>query len=376
MTQTSTTSPNNNVTITNAKEPQRVGFFQTIQVAQPIDGDSQSELPSSVTIHDDLHGTHTITEPVLIAILLSTSFLRLASIGQHGISNLLGINPAVTRYEHSVGACLIVRAADASLGEQVAALLHDVSHTVLSHDVDWALSKPGQSFHEDQKDRFIAMTDLPAILAKHGFEDLKPLHEELYPLVEWPAPGLCADRLDYAVRDSVAFGTLSRQDARRILTSIKAYPDATSPDRFLVIQDQDLALILSRAYLASDRDIWSNPAHVALSRHVGSLIAAAVGSGRISEQVLWSLSDHEFWGKLRAVAGPEELQLIHRIESDKQLDDTGLRLPRAAKVRVLNPDVSPMDAAGSPKPLSKVSPVWAQELQAYVDAREALREQS
>ncbi|KAI9151948.1 putative protein YdhJ [Paramyrothecium foliicola] len=347
----------------------RVGLFQTLDITTV--GPDQTV---TATIHDDLHGTQRITEPVLTALLASPFFRRLATIGQHGISNLLNINPAVTRFEHSVGAMLVVRSAGGALDEQIAALLHDVSHTVLSHDVDWALSAPGESYHEVHKDRYLAMTDLPAILATHGFRDLKPFHEELFPLVEWPSPSLCADRLDYAVRDSAAFGFLSLPDARRILASIKAYPSPTSPERFLVIQDQELALILARAYLAADRDIWSNPAHVTMSKDVGSLISATVRSGRIQEETLWQLSDREFWAQLRSVAEPAELAIIQRLESQKELDDTGLRLPKAAKVRTLDPDVVAQDTNNLPVPLSSLSLAWSKERQDYIDARQALRE--
>jgi HD superfamily phosphohydrolase len=347
----------------------KVGLFQTIETT--VDKDA-----ASITIHDELHGTHTISEPVILAVLTSPFFRRLATIGQHGISNLLSVNPCVTRFEHSVGAFLIVRKAGAALDEQLAALLHDVSHTVLSHDVDWALSEPGESYHEVQKDRFLAMTDLPAILTAHGFQDLKPFHEELFPLVEWPSPHLCADRLDYAVRDSTSFGLLALEDARRILASVQAHPSSSSPDRFLVLDNQDLALILARAYLAADRDIWSHPSHVAMSTQVGSLIAAVIKSGRIQEEQLWKMSDREFWDTLRAVADPAEVDVMNRLESVQLTDGAGLRLPKAAKVRTLDPDVFSPATAGAPTPLSQLDPAWAQERQTYIEARQALREQT
>ncbi|KAH7311390.1 hypothetical protein B0I35DRAFT_438005 [Stachybotrys elegans] len=339
----------------------KVGHFQSIQLDD-----------ASVTVHDDLHGSHVITEPALVELLKSPALARLASVHQHGINGLLGVTPAVTRFEHSVGAFLIVRKAGAALDEQIAALLHDISHTVLSHVMDWALSQPGDSFHETHKARYIDMTQLPHILAKHGFADLKPLEEHLYPLVEFPAPRLCADRLDYAVRDSVAFEKLPLQDARDILASIRSYPAAESPDRFLVSHDPALALQLSRAYLASDRDVWSNPAHVDVSNKIGQLIGDLVRSGKIAESILWTVSDREFWQILHDAADAQGRELIKEVESKKLPPEDGLGLPVAAKVRTLDPHVYDT-VQRRPVPLTEINNDWAEELQAYIASRQALR---
>ena len=65
------------------------------------------------------------------------------------ITALLGITQPITRYEHSVGVMLLARRVGGGLREQVAALLHDVSHTAFSHVIDHV-------FH-DQARRPLAM---------------------------------------------------------------------------------------------------------------------------------------------------------------------------------------------------------------------------
>jgi HD superfamily phosphohydrolase len=342
-----------------SSSPVKVGLFQTIEFPSA----------SSVIIRDEIHGTHEISEPVLVELLQSPALRRLSGVCQAGISGLLGLTPPVTRFEHSVGAFLIVRKAGAELDEQIAGLLHDVSHTVLSHLMDWALSEPGESFHEVHKDRYVAKTELPSILKKHGYTDLKPLDEELYSLVEWPAPGLCADRLDYAMRDTVAFRKLELAEAHKILASISAFSDETS--RFLVIKDEGLALSLARAYLLADKDVWSNPYHVDLSMRAGKIIGDMVRDGRIEEDKLWTLSDQEFWDALRAAAHPAELEEIKRIETEG-LPESVPGLPKAAKVRTLDPDVCP-PGTSQPLPLSRMSEVWAEEVENYRRSRQAIR---
>lgn len=341
----------------------KVGFFQTIE--------SVSE--STLLVRDELYGEHTISEPILVKLLRSPTLLRLTGVCQHGVTGLLGLTPKVTRYEHSVGAFLLVRKVGASIEEQVAALLHDVSHTVLSHVLDWLLSKPGEeSFHEVHKARYIEMTPLPQILAEHGFQGLEPLNEELYPLVEMPSPQLCADRLDYALRDSVAFGKLALEDARNVFASLKAFPDVSSSHRLLVLDDEQLALRLARAYMASDRDVWSNRAHVDMSKRAGNLIKEILDRGGIKEESLWEMSDQEFWESLRTVADPTSLEIMKRLESEGLPKEDGLHLPQGAKIRTLDPDVL-SQTTKDPLPLSVLSPNWALERQDYIRSREAMR---
>lgn len=343
-----------------------VGVFQTLE--------SVSE--NTILIRDQLYGEHTINEPILVELLRSPTVLRLTGICQYGVTALLGFTPRVTRFEHSVGALLLVRKVGASLEEQVAALLHDISHTVLSHVVDWALSTPPgeseSSFHEVHKERYIKTTPLPEILTRHGFGDLKALNEDLYPLVEMPSPHLCADRLDYALRDAAAFGKLALEDVRQIFAVLKAFPDASSQRRLLVLEDKYLALTLSRAYLATDRDVWSNRAHINLYQRTGQLIGNIVRRGAVKEEVLWTVSDQEFWELLRNSADSTELEILKHLESEDLPKEDTLKLPRGAKIRTIDPDIWMPDTK-QPLPLTVVSPQWALERQEYIASREATR---
>jgi HD superfamily phosphohydrolase len=78
---------------------------------------------------DELYGRVEITEPVLLDLIASEAMQRTKGISQHGITALLGITPPFSRFDHSLGAMLLVRHLGASVKEQIAALLHDISHT-------------------------------------------------------------------------------------------------------------------------------------------------------------------------------------------------------------------------------------------------------
>lgn len=135
---------------------------------------SLQHLPKSIHIDDKIHGAYTITEPVLVDLLLSKPIDRLKRVLQHGISSLVGLTPlpAVTRYEHSVGAMLLVRAAGGSVEAQAAALLHDVAHTSLSHVVDGVF---GYVVHEDDKMEYLYVAPSDHM---HGLSDRLCLLQE------------------------------------------------------------------------------------------------------------------------------------------------------------------------------------------------------
>ncbi|PLB49648.1 phosphoribosyl-aminoimidazole-succinocarboxamide synthase [Aspergillus steynii IBT 23096] len=343
----------------------RGGIFLTI---------SSTSEPNSLILHDTIYGTHTITEPILIDLLQCPSLTRLKGVNQHGITSLLHLSPPVTRYEHSVGAFLLVRKVGGSLDEQIAALLHDVSHTVFSHVVDYALSNPGESFHETEKEEYLAGTEIPDLLTKYGISQ-DVLKEELYPLVERDAPRLCADRLDYALRDTVAVHNLPCADAKRIYEAVAAAPDAMDADRVLVLPDAQLALKLARAYQITDESLWCNPALVDMYREVGQVIGDMVRRQRISLAALWKWSDEVLWMFLSVNAEVERSTVIKDVEAHakrvKENKPEGLRLPKGAKVRTIDPDVL---VEGKIQPLSEVVPEWGVERQEYIARREAERE--
>lgn len=320
-----------------------------------------------ILIHDEIYGEELIHEPALVELLQSAEVQRLKGICQHGVTGLLGLTPRVTRLEHSVGAFLLVRRVGATLQEQIAALLHDISHTTLSHVVDFALSKPGESYHEVHKKRYLETTSLPEILAKHGIAQMA-FDEELFPLVEMPSPQLCADRLDYALRDTISFGKLAIEDARKVVGSLKAFPDATATRRLLVLNDPQVALTLSRAYIAADREVWSNPAHVDMAQRTGHVIGDMIASGVLEDKALWQVSDAELWELLRQGANPEQRRAIQRLEDEGLPENNGLQLPKVAKIRTLDPDVW-QEGEEEPMPLSVVWPEWGLERSQYILSR-------
>ncbi len=91
---------------------------------------------------------------------------------------------------------------DASLEEQIAGLLHDVPHTAFSHVVDFVFGTgKHQGYHERFMKQVIYDSEIPSILEEHGIDVEEVLDESNFKLLERGVPDLCADRIDYFLRD-------------------------------------------------------------------------------------------------------------------------------------------------------------------------------
>ena len=102
---------------------------------------------------DRVYGTVTIDDPGIIALMARPTFQRLRGVRQAGPSALAFTFKTVTRHEHSLGVYLLLRRLGARREEQIAGLLHDLSHTAFSHAVDFLFDSEEQDHHEGLKDR-------------------------------------------------------------------------------------------------------------------------------------------------------------------------------------------------------------------------------
>jgi len=155
-----------------------------------------------VKISDYIYGDVEITEPVILDLISCPSMQRLKGISQLGPPPALHYTFTFARFDHCVGVMLLLRKLGACEEEQVAGLLHDVSHSAFSHVIDWTMEN---HLHEDFQDRnheaFLMQSEIPEILSRHGFDVGRISDYHHFPLLEQDAPELCADRVDYAFRE-------------------------------------------------------------------------------------------------------------------------------------------------------------------------------
>lgn len=313
--------------------------------------------------YDPVYGPALIEEPVLLALLESAAMQRLQGVLQHGITGLIGVTAPLTRFEHSVGVMLLVQRLGGSLQEQIAALLHDVSHTAFSHVIDYVfVDHEGQSYHDRVKASYIAQTDIPAILARCGYDWTLSLEEERFPLLEQPAPRLCADRVDYFLRDSLSLGLATAAEVTAALQHLIVYESR------IVVDDLETARWLADTYMAADDASWANFREVALYELTAQALRYALANGILGEADIWS-TDRVVWKKLQAAADPELQELLRLIAVDTEFvwDETNPTFRVGTKLRTIDPDVL---AGNQLMPLSVLDPAFALRRSAYLNRKQ------
>lgn len=312
---------------------------------------------------DELYGEVTIDEPVLCDLMETAAMQRLRGVWQHGISDLIGITRPVTRFQHSVGAMLLVRRLGGDLPQQIAALLHDVSHTAFSHVIDYVVDgHDDQSYHDREKEAYLAHTDVPATLARHGYDWRDFLHEEDFPLLEQPSPRLCADRLDYFLRDSIGLELATAGDVARVLDHLVVV------DGRIGVADEEIAHWLGDTFMAADDASWANFHEVGIYEVTARAIKIGLEIGVISEADFWS-TDAPLWAKLRAHPDPELQAQLALVTPETRFvwDEENPTFRISTKIRTIDPDVVvEKEEQASLRPLSTLDPAFARRRQAYV----------
>jgi len=152
-------------------------------------------------VEDRLYGKFEIDSSVLVELINSPAIQRLKGINQLGVPAEFYPFPSYSRYEHSIGVMLLLKMLGANEEEQIAGLLHDASHTAFSHMIDWVIKGQGggESYQDENHLSFLKKTEMPAILARHGYDIEKIADYHRFGLLERDIPNLCADRVDYAL---------------------------------------------------------------------------------------------------------------------------------------------------------------------------------
>ncbi len=171
---------------------------------------------------DRVYGKVSITQPVVLDFLESPSMQRLKGINSGGHTEPFIGMKYHSRFEHSVGDYALLQRYGAQIKQQLAGLLHDVSHPAFSHSIDYLVGGNGaeQSHQDDNHVAFVKQSEIPDILLKYGFDVDEILDDSSFPLQEQPAPDLCADRIDYSLRGALDYKVLTEKEVRKTLESL------------------------------------------------------------------------------------------------------------------------------------------------------------
>ncbi|MGG1572873.1 HD domain-containing protein [Fictibacillus sp. NRS-1165] len=280
---------------------------------------------------DDLYGEYKL-EKMLCELIESAPVQRLKGVRQGGACYLVNPKWNVTRYEHSLGVMLLIRRLGGSTEEQITGLLHDVSHTAFSHLIDYVLEKKEEDYHEEIFKGTIDSSVIPDILQKYGYSK-EILHQSDYFILEQPLPDLCADRLDYTLRDMYTYGVISYEEVQEFLHSL-----TVKEDRFF-IESIEKATWFVETYYKEVIDFFLHPLNVYSCDELTSILRLALKENIVSLSD-FSMDDDGLLAKLKASKHPfirqgiKEL-LNHSVQVEENENDYDIH--RKSKLRLIDP---------------------------------------
>lgn len=284
---------------------------------------------------DRIYGPMEITEPVVLELLATQQMERLKKIHQQGNYFIPFPKFNITRFEHSVGVMLILKDFQAALAEQAAGLLHDISHGPFSHVMDHLYNKTANQDHQDSLHLSYFGEGIKNILKKNNFDYQEIADLDHWPLLDRPLPDICADRLDYTLRDAYCVGKVNHDDIEKILDSLKIEQGQ------FIFQDFTMALKFANISYYMCRYVWHVEWGEALFQMMAELLRLALGDQLIKEEDLLNGDDESILEKINSSSSPQLQRLLSRIKNFKKEqvieDKANYQYRLATKNRVIDP---------------------------------------
>ncbi len=308
--------------------------------------------------NDLVYGRAEINEPVLVELINSKPLQRIKKVNQAG-TQLVEPHRTSTRYDHCVGVLILLRKYDASIEEQIGGLLHDVPHTAFSHAVDFVF-KEGESqvYHERFLQKIVFESEIPAILKKYNIDPEFVTNDEHFSLLEQPIPNLCADRIDYILRDMVGDKTYSPKNVDQILTNLVVV------NKIFAIKNQLVALKFARDFMNQASNSYNAPKTLATFELMGELIRDCFSKGILVENDLFT-TDETVMEKIKK-SDDQNIQRLLKLlnpKLDVKFNEEDYDYETRGKVRYIDPLVK---VGETTKPLTSLIPTFSNEINEFI----------
>ena len=241
---------------------------------------------------DRVYGNFEIEEPVILELINSKTVQRLKDIDQAGYFEPHFPGTAHSRFEHSIGVYLLLKMYGTPLEEQIAGLIHDVSHSAFSHCIDYVLDAGSEKEHNHQDnvfDEFVRKSEIPGILKKYSLDLEYILDDKNFPLKEKDLPDLCADRIDYSFRTAIVFREI--EDGKYFIDNLLA------ENGQWIFKDFESAEKYAKLFLKLNIDYYAGLPSAVMFRTVGDYLRYALSKNYISETDLYT-TDKIVLGKI------------------------------------------------------------------------------
>lgn len=302
-------------------------------------------------IKDPVYGKQKIDEDVLKELVSSKELLRLKNIAQFGVPDKYYWIKGFSRHEHSVGVMLLLRVLGADLETQVAGLIHDVSQKAFSHVADWVFgSQVSEDGHDLGHEEFITKTKVPAILKKHGFNFKKVIEPLNYLALDRHIPHLCADRVDYTLREFKMWA--APKLVKECLDSVLIYEDR------LVFNNDVTAEKFGKNYLELQTKHWGGREAVVRYELFSRILKDGVKKGLVKPKDFYQTDDFI----IKKLESNKEFREKLRPLKKKRLPRTDGKKSARKKFRYVDPEVL---VDGKPVRLSKIRPRFLKEIEKH-----------
>lgn len=267
-----------------------------------------------------------------------------------------------SRYEHSLGAGLIVWHFTQNKIQTAAALLHDIAAPCFAHTIDFLNGDYLRQESTEAKTEFFikSSAELCEVLRKYAIPVDAVTDYHQYPIADNDSPRLSSDRLEYTLGNAVRYKVCLAEEAESLYGNICVGRSEEKCEE-LVFRNEEKAVRFAEIALACSEIYVSEEDRYSMQR-LSEIAALALEKGILSEKELYSTekrviacfeSDSEVnknWQKFRA---------LHKMVQDESVPEE-LRRVIFAKKRYIDPFVKEQGR------VSEINRRFAENLDAYL----------
>ncbi len=281
-------------------------------------------------VNDITYGKFEI-DGVLEELVKSKPLQRLKKVQQYGIPPEFYTFPGFSRYDHSIGVMLLLKKLNASVEEQATGLLHDVSHTAFSHVVDWVLNNRLKEDYHDSIQKDVVMTSgIGDILVEFGLKVDRITDKMNFSLLERDEPDLCADRVDYALKEFHYWA-----DPMNVKTFVD---NLTSVGNKIVFKSKNVAEMFGKSFMKCQNEHWGGAQATVRYQLFSKVLLIALENGIIKMEDL--NNDDDFVMKKLVKSNEVRIKRIFKILSSDlkiEIDEKTPQLKLRKKFRYVDP---------------------------------------
>ncbi|KKP22616.1 MAG: metal dependent phosphohydrolase [candidate division TM6 bacterium GW2011_GWF2_28_16] len=347
-----------------------------------------SFLITGLLIHTTLYGDLTLkrefqNNALIIDIITNPYFLRLFRINQYGLSVFSKHSKDLfkdksfhkyTRGDHSINMAMILVNFNRPIYEIICALLHDFTHTLLSHLGDSLLRLLIEQNYNDEiikqisdlilssKEQktaiqdmifewYFEITGITKILNEYGIELSKILLEN-NPVIKRPAPLLCADNLEYTLTGAFLAGIITKE----IIDDITKHLNITEDNYWIFKKykkNEDdttciyMATILFNTSMELDKKNSAAPWNAIMNYYGAILFQKALNIGIITVENLildTETSDDMLWTKIKSSKDLDIKDLRNKVKKPSKVfrflkKQTKTSFKITTKTRIIDPKI-------------------------------------